>query len=255
MTRGIASSLSLQTNPCEKVVDIGLKRSKSEGNKSKRRMESESEEEDDESDEGIRCRTPLLSRNVGAKQDAPSSVPSLSNTRARNNNAADGRHKKVSFKARSLDGSGPTRILEASIPDSSTKKIKKINSAGRQNLSAEGGEQEAGASHDTKEDEDIENVFLSPSESSDGQLGKRFALVPAEESLVGWNQSGGPFTSQWLFQAVNPGVEALLNDISKGSPVIYAICIWYFICVHQLLTPTVLGEALFEVDSTIEHDS
>lgn len=33
---------------------------------------------------------------------------------------------------------------------------------------------------------------------------KRFALVPAEESLVGWNQSGGPFTSQWLFQAVNP---------------------------------------------------
>ncbi|ODM97119.1 Pecanex-like protein 1 [Orchesella cincta] len=46
---------------------------------------------------------------------------------------------------------------------------------------------------------------------------RRFVLVPQNDSMVGWNQAGGPFTSQWLFQAVNVAVKAFTSTMQPQS--------------------------------------
>lgn len=66
---------------------------------------------------------------------------------------------------------------------------------------------------------------------------KRFALVPQNDSLVGWNLAGGPFSSQWMFQAVNVAVKAISNSMGGsveefGKPdlilLFNAVCYEYF---------------------------
>jgi len=164
-------AISLQSLPSEKVVC--LKRSKSEevkfrpsGAGADAREESENDEEE-EMDEGLRCRTPLLHRSGEYLNVVGGSKPAGE----RKSRLA----KKVSFTTRSSSES------ETEPPSLLRRHVKLRADAGN------------GTSYPSDE---------VHQRTSGGD--KKFALVPSEESLVGWNQSGGPFTSQWLFQAVNP---------------------------------------------------
>jgi hypothetical protein len=54
-------------------------------------------------------------------------------------------------------------------------------------------------------------------EDKDSPMEKRFALVPQSDSMIGGNLAGGPFPSQWLFQAVNVAVKAIASSMTGSN--------------------------------------
>jgi len=54
-------------------------------------------------------------------------------------------------------------------------------------------------------------------DSESSPIEKRFALVPQRDSLIGGNLAGGPFPSQWLFQAVNVAVKAIASSMTNNG--------------------------------------
>lgn len=61
-------------------------------------------------------------------------------------------------------------------------------------------------------DESVEDG-LSGARDNAAANERRFVLAPQNDSLVGENLAGGPFPSQWLFQAVNVAVKKLASSM------------------------------------------
>jgi len=223
-TKGVitSTSLSLETVPCQRNSEANLKRSKSEDCQRKSEITSDSDDNDDDSDEGVRCRTPLLGRSGGItdKQEPPKSVPSLSKIKSNSTSESERHNKKVTFKTRSLDGGSGNRILETSL----CPKLKggETKNNAMQDLRNENDrDQQLGTiqsdSEPTKQEVE-ENAPVNANATKDKSRNndKICSLIPTQESLLGWNQSGGPFTSQWLFQAVSNSDS--VGTASSASP-------------------------------------
>lgn len=93
---------------------------------------------------------------------------------------------------------------------SSTNAICKQNSEGQEDLSnqSESFSREK-ESLDVSNEETVNTVSTDDPSSSE----RRFVLAPQNDSMVGWNQAGGPFPSQWLFQAVNVAVKKFTSSM------------------------------------------
>lgn len=87
---------------------------------------------------------------------------------------------------------------------SSTHAICKQNSEGQEDLS---NQSESFCREKESLDASIEETMNNVNTDDPSSSERRFVLAPQNDSMVGWNQAGGPFPSQWLFQAVNVAVK------------------------------------------------
>lgn len=93
-------------------------------------------------------------------------------------------------------------------PDSPSRSGSKPHSKGLQHSSSNDTNDES-IQH-SKEMVADDGIAHSPDSASNE---RRFVLVPQNDSMVGWNQAGGPFPSQWLFQAVNVAVKKFTSTM------------------------------------------
>lgn len=193
-----------------------------------------STESESDGDEQTRSRTPLLARHGSLEKGNEAKIKEPVNATEgvlgiRSQDKA--RNKRVSFSSRSLDDSDSNRNKNSGNKKKSgprsveslerrAKKRHSDSSMLRSNSSAPSGKtrkkreftdnrkQDFGSKTEGYFSPELYRVSDIESEDGDEIKEKKFILVPQTESLVGWNQAGGPFTSQWLFQAVNVAANA-----------------------------------------------
>lgn len=215
-----------------------------------RKVETDSENKSDDSDsedEQVRSRTPLLARHSSLEQKSKNNGGSQQGSGLKKEGETVNQCKRVSFSTRSLDGSqhyyhqhhkGRSKQYDISKDRDIRhgKEKRRKNSGNRRNsdVRAESGVQkrsesasEVRSGNDNRADEEEFNPGTSNSVSASADnvedsstTEKRFALVPQNDSMIGWNQAGGPFPSQWLFQAVNVAVKAITSSMTGSSAMI-----------------------------------
>ncbi|XP_021944333.1 pecanex-like protein 1 isoform X3 [Folsomia candida] len=213
------------------------------------RSDSESKSESESDDEHVRSRTPLLQRHCSLEQKSSKEQIPLSLTKERDDNnisdTAASHCKRVSFSTRSLDGSqhyyhqhhkGRSKLDAISKDrDNRLGKEKRRKNIHPHNRSSDvrSSKQMYQRSESAAEvrnnlsqycsglDKEISSVPASVSADNVEESSlteKRFALVPQNDSLVGWNLAGGPFFSgQWMFQAVNVAVKAISTSMGGST--------------------------------------
>lgn len=187
-------------------------------------MEDVPESDSDTGDEQVRCRTPLLARHSSLEQKYSNPSVENSNRKVEGGGPGQTQAKRVSFSTRSLDGSQhyyrphhkgrskqydiskdrDNRVVEKDKRRKHGTSEERRHAYLRSESAVEVGEGVAG-----------DAAFGVPTSASSNNVEetslteKRFALVPQNDSMVGWNLPGGPFSSQWMFQAVNVSVKPL----------------------------------------------
>lgn len=161
-----------------------------------------SDASDSDSDDHARSRTPLLARH-----SSNNSEPKSKNSRKEDDTETSSM-KKFALASRSLDEEKCNRCCESSAQcrdnvdgAANSGSIKEISVEVDKSL----------CPHAI----DDENILPESGVVNE----RRFVLVPQDDSMTGWNSAGGPFASQWLFQAVNVAVKAitLLNSGAANS--------------------------------------
>lgn len=205
--------------------------------------ESDSKSDSESEDEHTRSRTPLLARHSSLEQKS-SKEQALAQRDLQKKPDGSSHCKRVSFSTRSLDGSqhyyhqhqkGRSKQYDISKDrDNRLGKEKRRKNSYSRNTDVRPSKQMYQRSESAAE---VRNNLQYPSEETvphvpasvsadnveeSSMTEKRFALVPQNDSMVGWNLAGGPFQHQWMFQAVNVAVKAIGGSADDG--LFYKFC-------------------------------